>query len=425
MNVLVIGGGGREHAIAWKFSKSSNVTHIFGIPGNGGIASLGHISDLPLTPPFEEIKKFVKENKIDLVFVGPEEPLVNGIVDELEKAGIKVFGPKKEGARLEGSKAFAKEFMKKYDIPTAKYEVFDDFESAKKFVETADRDLVIKASGLAAGKGTFLPSNKKEAIEALETIMIKKKFGESGNVVVIEERLHGEEVSVFVLTDGETHILLGYAQDYKRLLDGDRGPNTGGMGSYTPVPVFKEQEIYETWNLIVIPTLKGLEKEGIVYKGILYIGIILTSEGPKVLEYNCRFGDPETQVLLPAMEKVDLYELSEATVEQLLKKLKLPETEGLIEKSAVTVVLASAGYPEKYEKGKEIKGDLSEEEGVIVFHAGTKLENGKLLTNGGRVLNVTGVGKNIKEARQKAYQKIEKIYFEGMQYRKDIAEGKW
>jgi len=417
MKVCVIGSGGREHAIAWKFSKSSNVEKVFCFPGNGGTASIGENINIPLKPPFVDLIKFIKENKIDIVFVGPEKPIIDGITDYLEPEGIKIVAPTSNGGMIEGSKVFAKLFMKKYGIPTAEFEVFEDFDSAKAFFEK-HTDWVIKVNGLAAGKGVIVPSSYEEGIKFLEDVFINDKFGDSGDKVVIEERISGFEISVFVITDGEDVKLLSVAQDHKRAFDDDKGLNTGGMGSYAPVPFVKEDLIKDIMKKIIYPTVDGLAKEGIGYKGIIYAGLMVDDKlNPYVLEFNCRLGDPEAQVVLPLI-KTDFFELSQATAEKLLKKINIE----IFEKFATVVVLASQGYPEKYEVGKEIKGDLSEKEDSIVFHAGTTIKDGKLLTNGGRVLGVVGIGNSLQESISKAYKRIEGIEFEGMFYRRDIGK---
>lgn len=417
MKVCVIGSGGREHAIAWKVSKSSNVNKIYCVPGNGGTHEIAENISIPLNPPFIDLVNFVKENKIDLVIVGPEAPLVDGITDYLSKEEIKVFGPTSEGSMIEGSKVFAKLLMKKNNVPTADFEIFEDFDNAKRFFESKP-DWVIKVNGLAGGKGVVVPSNKEEGIKFLEDVFIKKKFGDAGDKVVIEKKLEGYELSVFVITDGNEIKFLSTAQDHKRAYDGDLGPNTGGMGAYSPVPFVSKDLIDKIMKKVVYPTIEGLGKEGIIYKGILYCGLMIDkNDNPYILEFNCRFGDPEAQAILPLM-KTDFYEVAEATCEGLLNKINFE----MYEKFAGVVVLASEGYPGEYEKGKEIAGDLSEKEDSLVFHAGTTIKDGKLLTNGGRVLNVVGLSDSLKKAIEKAYKRIENISFEGMFYRKDIGK---
>ncbi|MGC8964172.1 MAG: phosphoribosylamine--glycine ligase [Brevinematia bacterium] len=415
MKVCVIGSGGREHAIAWKVSKSANVDKVYCVPGNGGTSTIAENINLPLKPPFLDLIDFIKSNNIDLVIVGPETPLVDGIVDFLEKEGIKVFGPNSNASMIEGSKVFAKLLMKKTGIPTADFEVFDDFESAKNFFES-HKDWVIKVNGLAAGKGVIVPSNVEEGIYFLEDVFLKKKFGNAGDKVIIEKRLEGYELSIFVVTDGEDVKYIAMAQDHKRAFDGDKGPNTGGMGAYSPVPFVSKDIIDKVMKKISYPIIEGLGNEGILYKGILYCGLMISKDNePYVLEFNCRLGDPEAQVILPLM-KTDLYEIAQAVSESLLRKINLE----MYEKFATTVVIASRGYPGEYEKGKIIEGDLSEREDSIVFHAGTLMSEGKFITNGGRVLNVVGIGNSLRESISKAYERVEKINFEGMFYRKDI-----
>ncbi|MFN4245397.1 MAG: phosphoribosylamine--glycine ligase [Brevinematia bacterium] len=417
MKVCVIGSGGREHAIAWKLSKSSNVDKVFCIPGNGGTLGIGENISLPLKPPFLDLIKFVKDNKIDLVVVGPEGPLVDGIVDYLSKEGIKIFGPTSDASMIEGSKVFAKLLMKKNNIPTADFDIFDSFDTAKKFFESHD-NWVIKVNGLAAGKGVVVPSSVDEGIKFLEEVFIEKKFGNSGDKVIIERKIEGFEISVFAITDGKDIKIISTAQDHKRAFDGDKGPNTGGMGAYSPVPFISDDIIKKVQKKIIYPTIEALGKENIIYKGILYCGLMIDKNlDPYVLEFNCRFGDPEAQAIIPLV-KTDFYEILEATTEGLLGKIKFE----MYEKFSATVVLASKGYPGEYEKGKEIVGDLSENENSIVFHAGTTLKDGKLLTNGGRVLNVVGISYSLKEALKIAYQRINNINFDGMFYRSDIGK---
>lgn len=415
MNVCVIGSGGREHALAWKLSKSSNVNRLFCIPGNGGTQSISENVSIPLKYPFNELVSFINENRIDLVVIGPEAPLVDGIVDILTSKGIKAFGPTSGASRIEGSKVFAKMLMKKNKVPTADFEVFEDFESAKSFFEKHP-DWVIKFDGLAGGKGVVVPSSMDEGVSFLEDIFLKDKFSSTNKKVIMEKRLEGYELSVFVITDGEDIKFLSTAQDHKRAFDGDKGPNTGGMGAYAPVPIVSKELVDKIMKKIVYPTIEGLSKEGITYKGVLYCGLMIDkNDEPYVLEFNCRFGDPEAQVVLPIM-KTDFYDVASATVEGLLRKVKFE----MYEKFAGCVVLASKGYPGDFEKGKEISGDLSETDDVIVFHAGTTLNDGKLITSGGRVLNIVGLGSDLKQALNLAYSRIEKIHFDGMFYRKDI-----
>ncbi|OGS45480.1 MAG: phosphoribosylamine--glycine ligase [Elusimicrobia bacterium RIFOXYD2_FULL_34_15] len=409
MNILVIGSGGREHAIVWKLSKSNKIKKIFCIPGSGAISKIAECVNID-SLDFEKISDFVLENKIDLTVVGPEIPLSEGIVDYFNKKNLKIFGPDKRAAQLESSKVFAKTFMKKYNIPTASFEVFDNYEKALKYINS-NPSVVIKADGLAAGKGVFVCDNVKEAQDALKEIMVNKIFGEAGKNIVIEEKLSGEETSLLAFCDGKTILPLIPAQDHKRIFDFDKGPNTGGMGAYAPVNLVDKKasdKIFDSF-------LNGINLEKLNFKGIIYVGIMLTKEGPKVLEFNVRFGDPETQAILPLL-KTDLLDLVSATVNGELSKYKIEWYNGY----CVSVVLASGGYPGKFEKGKEISG-LDNIKDAVVFHAGTKLENGKFLTSGGRVLNISAIGPTLKESISKVYSNLEKIKFEGMHYRKDIA----
>lgn len=417
MKVLIIGGGGREHALGWKISQNPALEEVYFLPGNGGTASLGeNIYCNPLD--LEKIVSIAEEKRIDLTVVGPEAPLVAGLVDIFEKKGLKIFGPRKESAWLEGSKTFAKNLLKKYGIPTGEAEIFTEYEKAVHFLKNSEFPIVVKADGLAEGKGVTVCQTFEQAVKALEDCFITKRFGEAGSKVLIEEYLEGEEFSLFVFTDGENVLPLLPAQDYKRVYDGDQGPNTGGMGSYAP-PLFVSEEVKaEAVEKVARPVIQALKEEGREYKGLLYCGLILTSQGVKVLEFNCRFGDPETQVVLPLLES-DLLEIMLSVVEGNFRNYSLDWKEGV----CLTVVLASGGYPISYQTGFEIKGleEAKKVEGVEFFHAGTRKENGKLLTSGGRVLNITAIGKDFAEAREKAYQAAGKISFQGMHYRKDIA----
>ena len=412
MKVLIIGGGGREHAICWKIKTYSENYEIFSIPGNGGISLIGKCIKKDIGN-FEEVMEVVKENKIDIIIVGPENPLSDGIVDFFENKGIKIFGPEKKGAILESSKCFAKEFMKKYEVPTADYEIGESFEESIKILEKRSYPCVIKYDGLAAGKGVRIVENFNEGKSYIEEIFNKKIFkGKPG--VVIEDCLYGKELSYLIFTDTETYIPMVPAKDYKRVFDGDRGPNTGGMGCYSPPIYFNEELEREIKVKIVEPTIKGIQKENIDYRGVLYFGLMITEKGSYVLEYNVRFGDPETQVILPRLEN-DLIEIVESIIERELKRVKIKWKE---EKS-LCVILASKGYPGEYEKGKEIKG-IDKVKDVIIFHSGTKIENGKIYTDGGRVLGITGIDKNMIKLREKVYKAVETIDFEGKHYRKDI-----
>lgn len=419
MRVLVLGGGGREHTICYILSKSSALEKLFCIPGNGGISEIAETAENISATDFENIARFCKENKIDLIIPGPEEPLVRGLRNILEKEGIKVFGPDSVGALIEGSKSFAKEIMNKAGVPTARFEIFNDPLKAKAYIEKKGAPIVVKADGLCAGKGVFVCETKEEAIKAVEKIMEEKIFGEAGNRIVIEEKLVGEEASYIVITDGYNFKALPTSQDHKRLLDNDEGPNTGGMGAYSPTPLIDQELKKKIEEKIIVPTLKVLEREGYPYLGFLYAGLMIVNKEPYVLEFNCRLGDPEAQVILPRIEN-DFLEIVEAALEGNLNKVNLKEKE----EAAVCVVMASKGYPGKYEKGKKIEGleKVSQIPGVIVFHAGTKKINNEFYTSGGRVLGVTALDKDIPSAIEKTYKAVSLIHFEGVHYRKDIGK---
>ncbi|EMT38335.1 phosphoribosylamine--glycine ligase [Thermoanaerobacter thermohydrosulfuricus] len=414
MKVLVIGGGGREHAIVHKLSQSSKVDKIYCAPGNAGIGLLAECVDIKIGD-IEKLKEFAIKNNIDLTVVGPEMPLVQGIVDEFEKAGLKIFGPNKSAAAIEGSKYFTKQLLSKYNIPTGRFKAFDKYQEALKFLKETWYPAVMKADGLAQGKGVFIVKDFIEAKEALDLMMKKRIFGASGDIIIIEEMLFGKEASVFAFTDGENILPMVSAMDYKKIYEGDKGPNTGGMGSIAPNPYLEEETLKEVMESILKPMVKALQKEGIVYKGVLYAGLMLTKEGPKVLEFNARFGDPETQVVLPLL-KTDLIDIMEATIEGKLDKIQI-EWE---DKKAVCAVAVSNGYPGEYQTGFEITG-LEKVKEAFVYHAGTVLKDGKIVTSGGRVLAVTSIGDSYEEAREKVYREIKKISFKGMYYRKDIA----
>lgn len=417
MRVLVIGAGGREHVLGWKISQNPALEEIYFLPGNGGTLGLGE--NIPCNPlDLESVVCLAEEKRIDLTVVGPEAPLVAGLVDVFEKKGLKIFGPRKEAALIEGSKVFAKKLLEKYGIPTGKAKVFDDYQEAVEHLKGADFPLVVKADGLAEGKGVTVCQTYEEAVKALGDCFLKKRFGEAGSQVLIEEYLEGEEFSLFVLTDGENVLPLLPAQDYKRVYEGDQGPNTGGMGSYAPPPFVTEEVKAEALEKVARPVIEAMKKEGREYKGLLYCGLILTSQGVKVLEFNCRFGDPESQAILPLLES-DLLEVMLSVVEGNFRNYKLNWKKAV----GLTVVLASRGYPLSYQTGFEISGleEAKKIEGVEIFQAGTRRENGKLVTAGGRVLNVTAVGKDFNEARERVYKAIGRISFEGMHFRKDIA----
>jgi len=416
MKVLVVGGGGREHAIAWKAKSSNRVKKLYCAPGNGGTGTIAE--NVPIkADDVKALRNFCEKEKIDLTIVGPEAPLAAGIVDEFQERGLKIFGTSKAASMLESSKIFTKRLAKEENIPTADFEIFEDAKNAKAYIESQDSPLVIKADGLAAGKGVFVCKDREEALEALDNIMIKKVFGASGNRVIVEECLGGEEASIIVITDGENVVPLASSQDHKRIFDEDRGPNTGGMGAYSPAPVVTDEVFDATMAKIIKPAIAGMKKRDSLFKGVLYAGIMISEKGPELLEFNVRFGDPETEAILPRL-KSDLVELIELSIEGSLKNYS-PEWS---EKSCVSIVMASAGYPGKYGKGKEISGieKALAIEGVSVFHAGTKMENGKLLTSGGRVLNVVGLGKDVKAAIDTAYKAAGLITFDGAQYRRDV-----
>jgi len=416
MRVLVVGSGGREHALVWKIAQSRRVDEIYAVPGNGGMASLANLVDIK-ADDIGGLCDFASREDIGLTVVGPEAALVGGIVDEFEKKKLRVFGPRKDAALLEGSKVFAKEMMREFGVPTADFKVFDKKTDALSHVNEKGVPIVIKADGLAAGKGVFVCKSVKEARDAIDEIMEKKTFGASGDRLLIEECLEGEEASVIVMSDGESIIPMASSQDHKRIYDGDKGANTGGMGAYSPAPVVEGEMFQETLNRIIYPIINGLKKKGILYKGVLYAGIMITEDGPYVLEFNVRFGDPETQAILPRM-KTDLIDLIECSIDG-----KLRGAESTWDRRAcVCVVAASGGYPGKYQKEKTIMG-LRESEAlkdVVIFHAGTKKNNSGYLTSGGRVLGVTALGEDIKGAVKRSYEAIGKIHFDGMHYRRDI-----
>lgn len=417
MKIAVIGGGGREHALAWKLSQSKHTEKLYALPGNPGMADIAEcVAGIDIEDN-DAIVKFAKDKGIDLVVIGPEVPLTNGVVDALTEAGIKAFGPTGKAAELEGSKVYAKLVMKRYGIPTARYEVFGDASRARVYVRQMRQPFAIKADGLAAGKGVILTKDADEAVAAIDTIMTDKAFGEAGSRVVIEEFMQGEEASVLAFTDGKTIIPMVPSQDHKAVYDGDKGPNTGGMGTYAPAPVITPEVMERVKKEILEPMVEAMNKEGRPYKGCLYAGLMITDKGPKVVEFNARFGDPETQVVLPLL-KSDLVEVMLACIDGTLDKTPIEWSDG----AAVCVVMASGGYPGSYEKGKEITGlDAAKADGDIVFHAGTKLADGKIVTNGGRVLGVVGQAENIKAAVDKAYEGVKKISFEKEYHRTDIA----
>ena len=413
MNILVIGSGGREHALFWKLKESPQADKTYAIPGNPG---MGEMVDISVTDN-AAILRFAKEKEIGLVVVGPEVPLINGLVDDLEKAGIRAFGPRANAAQIEGSKAFAKNLMKKYGIPTARYEVFTEAEPARAYVRRTGAPIVVKADGLAAGKGVIVAMTEREALDAVNAIMEDNTFGDAGARVVIEEFMDGEEASLLAFTDGKIIRPMISAQDHKRAFDGDLGPNTGGMGTYAPAPVMTPEMTERAVEEILKPTIAAMEKEGCPYRGCLYLGLMVTHEGPKVVEFNARFGDPETQVVLPLLDG-DLVQIMCACADGTLADVPIHWKDG----AAVCVVLAAGGYPASYEKGDVIHGiPDAENAGALVFHAGTAKQDGNIVTNGGRVLGVVGMGKDITAAVKKTYDAVEKISFKNAYYRKDIA----
>ncbi|SHH41294.1 phosphoribosylamine--glycine ligase [Tepidibacter thalassicus] len=415
MNVLVVGSGGREHAIIYKLSKEERVDKIYCAPGNAGISKLAEIVDIK-DSNIEKLLEFAKSKKIDLTIVGPEVPLVMGIVDKFESEGLKIFGPNKKCSLLEGSKAFSKDFMIRYSIPTARYKEFTDIDEAIKNVDIYGYPVVVKADGLAGGKGVIIANDKDEAITALENIMKYKKFGVSGDRVLIEEFLDGVETSVLTFVDGKTIIPMVSAKDHKKVFDGEKGLNTGGMGTFSPSDIYDEKLEREIKEKILNPIIEGFKRDNLNYKGVLFIGLMITNDGPKVLEFNVRFGDPEAQVVLTRLE-TDLVDIINSILEEKLNDIDIKWSEC----KTACVVLTSNGYPESYEKGKLIRiGKLDDD--VLLFHSGTKFENGKLLTNGGRVIGVTAIGRTLNEAVKKVYGNVEKIHFEGMHYRKDIGK---
>ncbi len=417
MKVLVVGGGGREHAIILKLKESKKIDKIYCAPGNAGISQLAECVNIKATD-IDALVDFAKENRIDFTVVGMDDPLVMGIIDAFEKEGLRAFGPRKNAAIIEGSKAFSKELMKKYNIPTAKYETFSDYDEAYSYIKNNKLPIVIKADGLALGKGVLICNTLDEAEAGLKQIMVDKKFGNSGNKVVIEEFLTGPEVSVLSFCDGTTVVPMISAQDHKRAFDGDKGLNTGGMGTFSPSRIYTDELASVCMEKIFKPTVDALKKEGREFKGIIYFGLMITEDGPKVIEYNARFGDPETQVILPRLEN-DLLEIFEACVDGTLDKIDVKWKDN----AAACVILASGGYPESYKKGYVITGldKCDERDDIYVYHAGTAFnDNGDFVTNGGRVLGVTGVGKNLDEAIKIAYQGVELVKFENMHFRKDI-----
>ena len=418
MKVLIVGSGGREHAIAWSVAKSPKVDKIFCAPGNAGIAEFAECVNIGAME-FDKLVAFAKENAIDLTIIGMDDPLVGGVVDAFEAEGLRVFGPRKNAAIIEGSKAFSKDLMKKYNIPTAAYENFTDPDEAIKYLETVKMPIVLKADGLALGKGVLICNTLEEAKEGVKTLMLDKQFGDAGNEIVIEEFMTGREVSVLAFCDGKTIKCMTSAQDHKRAKDGDQGLNTGGMGTFSPSPFYNDAVEAFCEKYVYQPTIDAMAVEGRPFTGILFTGLMLTEDGPKVLEYNARFGDPEAQVVLPRM-KNDIIDVMEACIDGKLSDVELEFEDN----AAVCVVLASDGYPEKYDKGFEIKGldTFKDKDGYYVFHAGTKFDGDKIVTNGGRVLGVVAKGEDLKAARANAYKATEWIDFANKYKRNDIGK---
>ncbi len=417
MKVLVIGGGGREHALVWSLLKSKRVDKVYCCPGNAGISEVAECINIE-TDDFNALIDLVKYEWIDLTVVGPEALLASGVVDAFEKEGLRIIGPKKSAAQIEASKVFAKDFMRKYGIPTAEYKVFNSYIHAEEYVRLKGAPIVVKADGLAAGKGVIVAETVEEALDALKLIVKKRAFGDAGERVIIEKCLAGEEASFMVFSDGKTILPLVTSQDHKRVFDGDKGPNTGGMGAYSPAPVVTREIEKKIMERVMKPAINGFQREGIKYKGVLYAGLMIDSGDPYVLEFNCRFGDPEAQPVLMRLD-TDFLDIILAISDEKLDSINIKWRDG----ASICVVLASGGYPGKYEKDKEIKGldTLNNLKDIVVFHSGTSFSNGTLTTSSGRVIGVTSIGNTIKESRDRVYEAIGKIYFDGMHYRRDIA----
>ena len=414
MRILVVGGGGREHAICWKLNNESNVEKIYCAPGNAGISNVAECIDIG-DSDIENLLKFAKENQIDLTIVGPEIPLVAGIVDVFEKEGLKIFGPNKKCAQLEGSKSFSKDFMIRHNLPTAKYKEYTNLDEAITEIDSFGYPVVIKADGLAAGKGVVIPENREDAITTLKEMMSDKKFGNAGDKIVVEEFLNGIETSILAFVDNDTIVPMVSSKDHKKVFEGEAGLNTGGMGTFSPSEIYTDELAKEIQEKILDKTLEGFKKDNLNYKGILFVGLMITEDGPKILEYNVRFGDPETQSVLFRLD-TDLNKIIIAILENNLKDIEINYSK----EEAICVMLTSGGYPENYEKGKVISGLENLDSDIVVFHSGTKFDNGNIVTNGGRVIGITAKGKTVKEAGEKVYENIKKINFEKMHYRKDI-----
>lgn len=414
MKILVVGGGGREHAICWKLSKEANVDKIYCAPGNAGISNVAQCIDIQ-DSDIENLLNFAKENQIDLTIVGPEIPLVAGIVDKFEKEGLKIFGPNKKCAQLEGSKSFSKDFMIRHNLPTAKYKEYTDLDEAISEIDSFGYPVVIKADGLAAGKGVVIPENREDAITTLKEMMSDKKFGNAGDKIVVEEFLTGIETSILAFVDNDTIVPMVSSKDHKKVFEGETGLNTGGMGTFSPSEIYTEKLAKEVQEKILDKTLEGFKKDNLNYKGILFVGLMITEDGPKILEYNVRFGDPETQSVLFRLD-TDLNKIISEILNNNLKNIEINYSK----EEAICVMLTSGGYPENYEKGKVISGLENLDSDIVVFHSGTKFDNENIVTNGGRVIGITAKGKTVKEAGEKVYENIKKINFEKMHYRKDI-----
>ena len=414
MKILVVGGGGREHAICWKLSKEASVDKIYCAPGNAGISNVAQCIDIQ-DSDIENLLNFAKENKIDLTIVGPEIPLVAGIVDKFEKEGLKIFGPNKKCAQLEGSKSFSKDFMIRHNLPTAKYKEYTDLDEAISEIDSFGYPVVIKADGLAAGKGVVISENREDAITTLKEMMSDKKFGNAGDKIVVEEFLTGIETSILAFVDNDTIVPMVSSKDHKKVFEGETGLNTGGMGTFSPSEIYTEKLAKEVQEKILDKTLEGFKKDNLNYKGILFVGLMITEDGPKILEYNVRFGDPETQSVLFRLD-TDLNKIISEILNNNLKNIEINYSK----EEAICVMLTSGGYPENYEKGKVISGLENLDSDIVVFHSGTKFDNENIVTNGGRVIGITAKGKTVKEAGEKVYENIKKINFEKMHYRKDI-----
>lgn len=414
MKILVVGGGGREHAICWKLNGEENVEKVYCAPGNAGISKVAECVDIKATD-IEKLADFAEENRIDLTVIGPEVPLVMGISDVFKERGLRVFGPDKACSQLEGSKLFSKEFMVRHNIATAKYKEYTDIDKAIEEIDSFGYPVVIKADGLAAGKGVIIPTNREEAIETLNTIMKDRKFGEAGNLVVVEEFLEGVETSILALVDKNTIIAMESSKDHKKVYENETGPNTGGMGTFSPSTIYTDELAEKVYNDVLVKSLEGFKEDGLDYRGILFVGLMITEDGEKVLEYNCRFGDPEIQSILMRLDS-SLSEIMMAITEDRLSEIDIKYSKD----AATCVIMASGGYPDSYEKGKKISGFEDLDDDIVVFHSGTKKDGNDILTNGGRVLGVCAKAKDVESAAKRVYENIEKISFDGKHYRKDI-----